>query len=248
MKIAFISDIHEDIVYLRSALRKIEKLHVDEIICLGDISGFSLPHYKYMDSRNAHECLRLVRENCKYVIPGNHDFHGAKILPRHCSFFDFPEDWYQMDYQSRHQLAGNKLWLHEEHDLDPRYTEQDKEFLSSLTEYQVVELEDHTLLLSHYVFPNISGLSKEFYTYRDEFAKHFKWMKELKCSVSFTGHSHPKGFFMCTENRLRRSRHLPKKLENTPVCIGIPPITRHGNRSGFIVYNSLEKTVRMLKI
>ena len=37
MRIALISDIHEDVVSLKQALRKISKQKVDEIACLGDI-------------------------------------------------------------------------------------------------------------------------------------------------------------------------------------------------------------------
>jgi Icc-related predicted phosphoesterase len=47
MRLAFISDIHEDVESLRRILRKAEKRGYDQLICLGDISGFSLPFYTY---------------------------------------------------------------------------------------------------------------------------------------------------------------------------------------------------------
>ncbi len=43
MKLAIITDIHEDRVNLVKALRMIEKEACDEIACLGDIVGFSTP-------------------------------------------------------------------------------------------------------------------------------------------------------------------------------------------------------------
>ena len=68
MKYAIITDIHEDIVNLKFAFQKIEKLGCDQVICLGDISGFCAPHYHYYDTRNATECLQLIREKCEIII------------------------------------------------------------------------------------------------------------------------------------------------------------------------------------
>ena len=93
MKIAIITDIHEDLLSLQEAFRQIEKHQCDEIVCLGDISGYSIPYYNYLNRRNAHECLSLIRSNCKIVILGNHDIHAGSIIPSHCNFFDFPDNW-----------------------------------------------------------------------------------------------------------------------------------------------------------
>lgn len=58
MKIAIISDIHEDVVSLQLALKKIIKTGCDKIVCPGDISGFSMAHYNYHHHRNGHECMK----------------------------------------------------------------------------------------------------------------------------------------------------------------------------------------------
>jgi len=248
MRLAIITDIHEDIISLSEALRKIQKLRCDEIICLGDISGFSVPYYTYLQSRDAHACLALIRQNCKYVLIGNHDIHAANIIPKNCNFFDFPQDWYELNYHQRHHLANSTLWLHEENDLNPLYKNEDLQYLRSLPEYIVLPLADKNILLTHYVYPNISGIKKEFYTYQDEFHQHFDYMDSLDCSVSFTGHTHIKGFFAATQNRFKQHRYRKYSLKDTPVCIGIPPVTNQNNRSGFCIFDSDEMTIKIQKL
>lgn len=248
MKVAIITDIHEDITSLKEALRRIDKMHCDEIVCLGDISGYSVPYYDYLGSRNAHECLALVKSNCKTVIIGNHDIHAASIIPQNCSFFDFPVNWYKLNYHDRHKLAKDILWLHEENDLNPLYKDNDIEYLKSLPEQYVLNTSDINILFTHYVYPNISGLKKEFYTYGDEFNQHFDYMDSLDCGISFTGHAHVKGFFTATRNKFKQYRYKRLKLSTDPVCIGLPPITRLNKRNGFCIFDTSEMSIRVVKI
>ncbi|MBN1116604.1 MAG: metallophosphoesterase [Bacteroidales bacterium] len=247
MKIAFITDIHEDIISLKNAFRIIDKLSVNEVVCLGDISGFSAPNYKYLRTRNAHECLRLIRENCKYVIIGNHDIHAAQIIPKNCNFFNFPENWYQLDYHDRYSLAGDKLWMHEEYDLNPLYKLEDIEYLKSLPEYIICNMGGVNILLTHYIYPNILGLKREFYTYADEFRKHFVFMKEKGCVLSFTGHSHVNGFFISTGKSLKYYKYTSKVLNQNSFCFGLPPITCNNKRSGFSIFDTEEYKIKAVR-
>jgi len=248
MRLAIITDIHEDLIALQSALRSIEKFKCDKIVCLGDISGYSIPYYDYLQTRNAHECLRLTRENCNSIILGNHDIHAASIIPKNCTFFDFPDDWYLLNYHQRHQLANSTLWLHEENDLNPLYKEDDIAYLKSLPEYTVFETNDLNILFSHYAFPNISGLKKDFYTYKDEFEMHHKFMDKMNCDVSFVGHTHVKGFFAATENQFKQFRYKRLELKKKPICVGLPPITRQNNRNGFCIFDTSEMNIQVIKL
>jgi len=248
MKLAIITDIHEDINNLKEALRKIENYKCDEIVCLGDISGFSVPYYTYLQTRNAHECLSLIRSNCKIVLLGNHDIHAASIIPKNCTFFDFPKNWYQLNYHQRHELGNDTLWLHEENDLNPLYKEEDLEYLRSLPEYKIIETPGQNILLTHYIYPNISGLKKEFYTNRDEFQQHFQFMNQMECSISFSGHSHPRGFFKATPEKFKQYRYKSMKLKSEPVCIGLPPITSLKNRSGFCIFDVDALSINVIKL
>jgi predicted phosphodiesterase len=248
MRLAIITDIHEDIISLKEALRKIERFRCDEIVCLGDISGFSLPYYNYYPTRNAHECLSLIRSVCSIVLLGNHDIHAAGIIPEHCNFFEFPDNWYQLDYHQRHKLGNDTLWLHEENDLNPLYKGDDLEYLRSLPEYHVMQLPERNILLTHYVYPNTSGLKKEFYTYGDEFDQHFNFMAEMDCTISFTGHVHIRGFFTANGRRFKQHRYKELTLKSDPVCIGLPPITRLNNRSGFCIFDTDSNSMKVIKI
>jgi predicted phosphodiesterase len=248
MRLAIISDIHEDFISLQGVLRAIEKFNCEEIICLGDISGYSVPYYNYLHARNAHGCLSLIRSNCSTVILGNHDIHAASIVPKNNAYFQYPENWYQLNYHERKALANNALWLHEENDLDPLYKEDDIEYLKSLPEVAQKEFSGLRILFSHYVYPNISGLKKEFYTYTNEFKKHFDYMKSLDCQISFTGHAHVKGFFIATRRRFKQYRYKSIRIRNTPCCIGIPPVTSLNKRNGFCIFDTDEMSLRVVKL
>ncbi len=67
---AIISDIHSNVEALQAVLRDIDKHHVSEIYCLGDVIGYG---------PNPRECVDLVMR-CKMVLLGNHD-QGAMFDP-----------------------------------------------------------------------------------------------------------------------------------------------------------------------
>jgi len=238
LRLAIISDIHEDIFSLKKILRKIEKSGYDELICLGDISGFSVPFYKYRKTRNAHECLSLLREKNSIIIPGNHDFHAAQMIPNNSAVFDFPGNWYDLDILQQSELAKDEIWLHEENDLNPLYTTEDIEFLRSLTEYYVLKNTGLNILFSHYTYPNLSGFKKAFYFHEAEFKPHFQFMENHDCSISFTGHTHIKGLYTVSQGRFIHYRYKTIRLKRFPICIGIPPVTKQNNRSGFCKFDT----------
>lgn len=238
MKIAIISDIHEDLISLKQALKSIARNNCDEIICLGDISGFSLPFYSYTDSRNASECLNLIKENCKIVILGNHDLHAGSILPKNCSFFNFPDNWYQLNYQQRNKLAQNSLWLHDKQDLIPNYNDKDIKYLNTLSEYFIYPLSNSNILFSHYAYPNLSGIKKEFYNYKFEFRQHFSFMENKDCSMSFISHAHTDGFYTVTKQNFKRYNFEALELGVENIIVGIPAITSQQKMNGYAILDS----------
>ena len=61
---AIISDIHGNLHAMQAVLRRIGKLNVNGVICLGDIVGYGpFPG----------ECLDLAVRSCSVIIQGNHD-------------------------------------------------------------------------------------------------------------------------------------------------------------------------------
>jgi diadenosine tetraphosphatase ApaH/serine/threonine PP2A family protein phosphatase len=63
--LAIISDIHANLDALEAVFEEIDKLPVDETICLGDVVGYG---------PEPEACVDLVRERCAVTLCGNHDF------------------------------------------------------------------------------------------------------------------------------------------------------------------------------
>jgi predicted phosphodiesterase len=246
MRLAIISDIHEDYRNLKKILRKAALNGYDQMVCLGDISGFSHLHYSYEKHRDAHACLSMLREKSAIIVPGNHDYHAAKRIPAHCQVFDFPENWYELSPEKQSALAKEQIWLHED-DIPTSYTEDDLLYLNSLPEYYIIKGKEQNLLFSHYVFPNLAGFKKGFYHTKNDFIRHFEFMQKQDCGISFTGHAHISGAYLVSREKFRHYSYRRIKLKSFPVCIGIPPVTRNHNRSGFCIFDSKKFFIRPVR-
>ena len=228
MRIAILSDIHEDYRSLKKVFKKINRKGCDLNVCLGDISGFSNTFYRYRKTRNASACLDLIRENCEIIVPGNHDLHAAGKIP------DQPA------------VEGHEYWPHEE-DLDPGYDKQELAYLADLPEYVILPAVDYNILLSHYAEPNISGLYKGFYSSGKEFEAHFQLMNKLQCKLGFTGHVHARGFHLVYPQQFRQNGYSRLQLKEFPVVIGIPPVTHHKYRTGFCIFDTTSCLLQVIK-
>ncbi len=203
MKIGFLSDIHEDVESLKKAIIILEKAGCNELICLGDIVGFSVPTHKYLNTRNANECISIIRTNCSIVIPGNHDLYATRRLPLFTANFNYPQNWYQLPFGEREELADHKIWLYEDHDLSPMLSKKNQIYLSSLEEFQKSEFDGFQLLLSHYAYPDLSGSTTEFIGNQNQLQEHFKFMEMNKCQISFSGHRHVEGHTVATNREIK---------------------------------------------
>jgi predicted phosphodiesterase len=74
MRYAILADIHSNLEALTSALGALENKNIDEYICLGDVVGYGA---------DPAECLDIVRQKCKVIVYGNHDYAlwNDEILP-----------------------------------------------------------------------------------------------------------------------------------------------------------------------
>ncbi len=70
-RIAFISDIHSNILALNAVLKHIDTVGVDNIICLGDIVGYG-PWPA--------ECIQTIRERNIPTVMGNHDEYVTLLM------------------------------------------------------------------------------------------------------------------------------------------------------------------------
>jgi hypothetical protein len=187
MRLGIIGGIHEDVIRLRAALKTLERSSCDAVACLGDIVGFSVPYFGFLQSRDAHEAVRLVREHCRYVVAGNHDLHAVRRLPHH-TIFDYPTNWYELDLPARRSISRGLVWLYEE-DLPANLNDGDTEYLRSLPELLVIPAGDVNVLIGHFAYPDLVGDSQTSDpAVSGSLADHFEFMRRHECTIGLAGH------------------------------------------------------------
>ncbi len=239
MKLGFITDIHEDVQSLEKALSILSKEGCETLICLGDIVGFTIPFFRYIETRDAEECVRLVKENCSVVVVGNHDLFAVKKVPYHKAGFNYSEDWYKLDYEIRAKKAKNRIWLYEDSEIKCQLSDGAKEFLGNLNEIEVREFNNEKFLFSHFCFPDFSGSAIYFPREPFHLTKHFEYMKEHNCKVSISGHGHPEGSIIVNENKFYLSGFGSHKLINDTQWIVIPCVARTSRLNGVMILDTL---------
>jgi len=98
MRIAFISDIHGHAVALEAVLSDIQKQHVDQIVCLGDVATIGCQPLQII--------ARLQELNCP-VIMGNHD--AALLKPEKADFYQIAGPLMPTFHWCRNQLSTADL-------------------------------------------------------------------------------------------------------------------------------------------
>jgi len=246
LKIAIFSDIHEDIVSLELALQKAKKHGCETIVCLGDISGYNPRFHNFIDHRNASACLQLLLENQAVLIAGNHDLHACKKIPDTKALSKLPENWYDLDYQTRHQLGAEKYWLYPD-ELDPLYRAKDIAVLEKATSYYICKEGANHFLFSHYLYPNLSGFTTHFYEEVNAIQPHLNFMTEKQCCISFCGHTHLPGLSV-TRNTARFYGFNKKATLAANSIVMVPPIVRSRAANGFCIFNAKDFTTVAIRI
>ncbi len=248
MKIGFISDIHEDIFSLEKALNILSDEKCDSVICLGDIVGFTLPFYRYIESRNAEECVRLVKENCFKVVAGNHDLYAIKKVPDYKSGFYYGDNWYNLNYEVRAGKSRNRIWLYEDNEIRSYLSDSSKEFLNSLNEVEFVESGNFKLLISHFCYPDFSGSAIFFPGEIFHLEKHFNFMNEKNCRVSISGHGHPEGIIMVTEDRFAALKFGINRIAEGVQWIVVPCVARTTRENGVLILDTSSMEFRSIPL
>ena len=235
MKIGFISDIHEDIKRLKEAFTILEKEKCSKIVCLGDFTGYSVPYYGFLWSRNAHEVIELLKEKCELTVVGNHDLFSIKKLPKYKTGFIYPANWYSLDYQTRQKLAKGKVYLYEYNELPALLTKEDKKFIIKLPEYVVKKYGDKKIIFSHYAFPDLTGTTTFEPKTTKDVKKHFAFMKKNSCSLSISGHDHKEGMMIFTEKEVREIPFNKKvKITDEPTWLHGPSVVNGSFANGVL--------------
>ncbi len=257
MKIAIISDIHEDIVSLKKALNLIEIEKCDHIICLGDILGYPFDRAKYESTKNASQCISLIKDNCSTVLLGNHDIFHLKKIPQFHSDFDFPENWYELSPKRKTEYGKGKVWNYSD-DYPSIINEKEFHYLNSLPEFIVKECDGISFLLSHFLYPNFSGYVSTFYGEEKRIKDHLIYQHENSCNLSICGHMHIEGlgiyydsqdgFFSKLFDSFRYYSYGEKKLKNKNCCVTIPALADNGQVNGFAVFDTQNYSINAISL
>ena len=248
MKLGLISDIHEDTISLIKALRLLEKAGCNEIVCLGDIVGFSAPFYKFHNTRDANECIRLVSENAKYVVAGNHDQYAVRKLPDQVPGFDLPHNWYKLAFHQRLDISQRKLWLYEENELSALLNDISIEYLNTLPEMMTIDAGSYKVLLSHFLYPDVTGITTKFLTKTQDFAPHLQLMNEKGAQLALFGHTHQAGLFVVQRGNTH-AQTMKKTATNQGLCgVGIPATASGKSYSGCAILDTSKQTLLSISL
>lgn len=236
MRIAIISDIHEDFEMLEKATQSIRKEGCDLLVCLGDITGYAKEFYHHRPDANA--CLDLIREISDHTIAGNHDLHVIEKLPSYHRKMDVPDNWYKLSMQERRAISKNGIWLYEE-EIIPLLSGPNRQFLDKLPEFEVLRPARKGLMFSHFVQPDICGITSWMAQNTHALRNHFDFMEQSNVTYSFVGHTHPWGASIAGRlvwNDDFFSGNLT--LSNRRQVVFCPPITGNKKKSGFLLYDT----------
>jgi predicted phosphodiesterase len=240
MLISIITDIHEDFRSLEKAMKIIDSLSCDLVVCLGDVTGYSPLFYRHQPDANA--CIDLLREKADVIIAGNHDLFTCGRLPSYHHEKNMPVNWYELSVVERIKIARDKIWLYLD-EVIPDLSNENFSFLKELNEWEVVEDDNRKYLFTHFFQPDMAGIGRWFPFNSFEIREHFRFMSDLHCHIAFVGHKHPPAPIRV--NRLfwsdpnEETMHLGKH-HRAVIC---PAIVGERYISSFITFDTEKQTI-----
>lgn len=248
MRIAFISDIHEDKVRLDEAFAILASANIDKIICLGDMVGYSVPFYGHLKTRDANSVVTAIWEKCDACVVGNHDLFAARKIPEHRTFFNYSNCWYKLEFSARQAAGGDEIYLYEDHELPSLLSDTNVRYVHALPEYLVVDCGPRRALISHYAFPDPTGSSKTEITASAQLAVHFDFMAGLNCRLSFSGNDHCEGAMIFARGASYQVGFEAVRVPDEPVWIHGPAVVKGTRRNGLMIYDSANHMLTVIPL
>jgi predicted phosphodiesterase len=243
LKIGIITDIHEDAERLTYAMKSLEKLNCDMIVCLGDISGFDERFYSYQYSKNLKYCLDVIKVNCRVIIPGNHDMFHLNLLPRYNSVFHFPENWYNLTFAERKKISKGMIWLNEK-DYPVSDLDYFRNVFEEIKESYIFEESGDRILFTHSISPDISGFLTKKPSKFSDFKSHLDLLKEYNCNIGISGHLHPNGLLRIDSRKIHKPKFTTLELpSDEPIQYIAPCIADGVQDNGYTVFDTVERTI-----
>lgn len=248
MIVGFLADIHEDIINLNLALELLAQHQCEKIICLGDIVGFTLPFYQYIQTRNAEACIKQIRSRCSVAVAGNHDLYAVRRVPKFQAGFDYGPNWYDLDYTTRAKKARNRIWLYEDNEIPSALSPASLEFLQSLQELERLKLDGISCLVSHFCYPDLSGSAIHFPSQAFHLKKHFQFLDAQGCHIGISGHGHPEGCLIVDEENFALHPFGTIQLTKEPQWIVAPCVARTSRANGCMILNTEKGRIEVLSL
>jgi len=130
------------------------------------------------------------------------------------------------------------VWLYEDSELPNVLREESREYLRSLPEFAIAEFDGHVFFLSHFYYPDLSGSRIDSLRKARHLRRHFTFMSEHDCRLSFSGHGHPEG---CARSNQAKLRFLPfgsYQLEREVQWIAGPCVANTTRANGAMVFDT----------
>lgn len=182
------------------------------------------------------------------MVAGNHDHYAIRKLPSVVPGFDLPENWYSLSFQQRFAVAGHGLWLYEENELSALLTEESADWISKLPEQILIPAGESTILLSHFLSPDITGITTNFLVKTRDFSSHLELMNEHHAHLAFFGHTHQCGLFVVMKGN--GVPFIQKKIKISPLLCGggVPALASSSGFSGFAVCDTEKQIIKVVSV
>jgi|GEM_PF-234270 len=247
MRIGILTDIHEDITSLKQAILYLEKSNCTELVCLGDITGFDKRYYRNVVVPDASGCISVIRNNCKYVVIGNHDLYNISKIPEVFSKMNLPGNWYELDLRERKKMYPENVWLYN-NEIPSLITTDSKEYLSSLPEFLIVNFNGHNVFFSHSIYPDLTGSIVHRPYNPWDLQKHFHLIKQSGCMTGLSGHMHPRGILHINYRSIKLLSFGIHKIENECSQYFSPCLANNSGKTGFLILETEDMTIEAVRL